>query len=262
MSLANRTRGDVLVLCYHALSERWPAALSTTPREFEAQVSLLARRGYRGVTFEDAVHGPAAERAVAITFDDAFRSVFELARPILEHHRMPATVFVPTSFAGTETPMSWTGIGQWTQSEYETELMPMSWEQLGRLAGHGWEIGSHTRSHPRLTVVDQGRLAEELAGSREDCERELGLPCRSLAYPYGDHDQRVVEAAKTAGYRAAGTLPGRFPRVADAYAYPRVGVYRNDPRWRFRLKVSPVLRRLRASTVWSVLDRGRGISGS
>jgi peptidoglycan/xylan/chitin deacetylase (PgdA/CDA1 family) len=255
-------RKDVLVLCYHALSERWPAALSTTPRDFEAHVSLLARRGYRGVTFEEAVQGPAAQRALAITFDDAFRSVFELARPILERHRMPATVFVPTVFAGTEMPMSWTGIEQWSGSEYETELMPMSWEQLGRLAADGWEIGSHTRSHARLTVVDHERLTEELADSREDCERQLGLPCRSLAYPYGDHDQRVVEAAKAAGYRAAGTLPARLPRVADAHAYPRVGVYHSDPSWRFRLKISPAMRRLRASSVWSVVDHGRGISRS
>ena len=252
---------DVLVLCYHALSKRWPASLSTTPERFEAQLSALVRRGYRGVTFQEAVRGAEFERAVAITFDDAYRSVLELARPILDRVGMPATVFVPTALTGTEEPMSWDGIDGWLATEHAAELLPMSWEEIRQLASAGWEIGSHTRTHPRLTLVDDGKLAAELAGSREDCERELGLPCHSLAYPYGDHDQRVVEAARTAGYRAAGTLPARFPRVADAHAYPRVGVYRNDQRWRFRLKISPALRRLRASSAWSVVDRGRGISG-
>jgi peptidoglycan/xylan/chitin deacetylase (PgdA/CDA1 family) len=253
---------DVLALCYHAISERWPAALSITPDRFEAHISFLATRGYRGVTFDEAVRGPDADRAVAITFDDAYRSVLELARPILDRYAMPATVFVPTAFAGTEKPMSWRGIDHWPTSEYAAELVPMSWEELGQLVGANWEIGSHTRTHPWLTLLDDRRLAEELAGSREECERRLGVPCRSLAYPYGDHDQRIMDAARTAGYSAAGTLSDseRLPRVSPPHAYPRIGIYRGDDAWRFRLKASRALRRLRTSTLWAVVDRARDIT--
>ncbi len=142
--------------------------------------------------------------------------------------------------------MSWDGIDGWLGTEHEHELVPMSWDELGGLAGEGWEIGSHTRTHPRLTQVSDEQLADELAGSRSDCERELG-GCRSIAYPYGDHDARVVAAARAAGYEAAGTLPARLPRTPRAHAWPRIGIHRLDSMRRFRLKASPTVRRLRAS---------------
>jgi peptidoglycan/xylan/chitin deacetylase (PgdA/CDA1 family) len=254
---------DVVVLCYHALSERWPASFSTTPDRFEAQLSLLKRRGYRGITFQEAARGPDAERAVAITFDDAFRSVLDLGRPILDRLGMPGTVFVPTALAGGQEPMSWDGVEHWLASEHADELLPMSWDDLRELAGAGWEIGSHTRTHPRLTLVDDGRLADELVGSREDCERELAAPCRSLAYTYGDPDQRVVDAARAAGYAAAATLPGpQLPRSPDPHLFPREGIYHDDGRLRFELKVSPAVRRFRTTRVWRALNRDPGVSAS
>ena len=247
---------DTIVLCYHAVSERWPADLSITPRALEEQLELLVRRGYRGVTFTEAVTGPPDGKVLAVTFDDAYRSVLELGLPILERLGLPGSVFVPTDYAGTERPMSWPGIEQWREGEFERELVPMSWEELRRLAGEGWEIGSHTRSHPHLTQLADDALAAELRDSRAACEQHLERACESLAYPYGDHDDRVVAAAGGAGYRVAGTLPSRFGS-RDPLRWPRVGVYYGDDGRRFRAKVSRVVRGLRASRVWEAADRFR-----
>ena len=74
---------DVLVLCYHAVSESWAAPLSVTPRGFERQLRLLSDRGYRGETFTEAVLAPEGAKTMAVTFDDAYRSVFEVGLPIL-----------------------------------------------------------------------------------------------------------------------------------------------------------------------------------
>jgi len=240
---------DLLVLCYHAVSERWPADLSITPANLSAQLDLLSARGYRGVTFTEAVLGPPEGKAVAVTFDDAYRSVLELGEPILARLGWPATVFVPTDYAGGERPMSWPGIDQWAGGQFDRELVPMSWEELDRLAGGGWEIGSHTCSHPRLTALDDAALADELQRSKSVCEDRLGRPCESIAYPFGDHDPRVAEAACHAGYRAAGTLPSRMD-ARDPLRWPRVGVYYGDDLRRFKAKVSPLIRRLRATRAW------------
>jgi peptidoglycan/xylan/chitin deacetylase (PgdA/CDA1 family) len=247
---------DILVLCYHAVSERWPADLSITPGQLEEQLSFLVERGYRGVTFTKAVTNPPPGRVLAVTFDDAYHSVLELGLPILSRLGLPGSVYVPTDFAGTERPMSWPGIDQWVGGQFEPELAPMSWEDLGRLAHEGWEIGSHTCSHPRLTALDGAALDSELRASREVCEERLGRPCVSLAYPYGDHDARVVEAAGAAGYRVAGTLATRFGS-REPLSWPRVGVYFGDDRRRFRTKVSPWVRRLRTSRAWEAADRFR-----
>ena len=80
---------DTIVLCYHAVSERWPAPLSVTPQAFERQLELLVRRGYEGATFRDAVLGAHAGKTVVVTFDDAYLSVLELARPILDRLGLP-----------------------------------------------------------------------------------------------------------------------------------------------------------------------------
>ena len=240
---------DVLVLCYHAVSDRFPAALSVTPTAFERQLALLKRAGYRGATFQDAVQARSG-RTVAVTFDDAFLSVLHLAKPLLDAVGFPATVYAPTAYLDTpDRPLLWDGIEQWHGGEHERELVPMSWDQLGELADAGWEVGSHTCTHPHLTQVDDDALRRELVESRATVEERMGRPCATLAYPYGDYDERVVEAATAAGYAAAGTLPARL-HGERALAWPRVGIYHGDDERRFRMKVSRVMRRLRGSRLW------------
>jgi peptidoglycan/xylan/chitin deacetylase (PgdA/CDA1 family) len=235
---------DVLVLCYHALSADWPAALSTTPERFREQLELLLARGYRPATFAQTLATPAAERTFAVTFDDAYRSVLERARPIMDELGVPGTVFVPTDWPDREEPMRWPGIDQWFGGPHEEELLCLRWDELRALAGAGWEVGSHTCSHPHLTGLDDAALERELAASRELCSEKGGAPCRSIAYPYGDVDARVVEAARSAGYELGASLPKRLAS-RDPLDWPRVGVYNADDLRRFKLKVSPLVRRIR-----------------
>lgn len=132
----------------------------------------------------------------------------------------------------------------------------MDWGELGSLIEAGWEVGSHTRTHPRLPEVGDEQLVDELAGSRRDCEEGLGRPCATLAYPYGAVDDRVVRAAGEAGYRFAVTLPRGLHKPAPLH-WPRVGIYHVDDGWRFRLKVSPAVRAIRGSALWNAVDGPR-----
>ena len=244
---------DRVVLCYHAVSEDWPATLSVDPASFEAHLEYLVSRGYRGITFSEAVGAESAGKSVAVTFDDGYRSVVEIARPIMERLGLPGTVFVVTDWMG-RGPMSWPGVDHWVGGPHERELTPMSWQQARSLVDSGWEIGSHTSSHPHLTRLGDTELAEELSGSRAVCERELGVPCRSLAFPYGDRDARVVAATGAAGYSAGASLPAGNP-APDPLDWPRVGVYNGDGGVTFRLKVSPAVRRLRGSRAWGPMTK-------
>ena len=175
---------DVLVLSYHAVSERWPAALSVTPTRLEEQLRLLVDRGYAGRTFTEAVRERDGGRVLAVTFDDGYRSVLELALPILSRLGLPGTVFVPTDFPGGG-PMAWPGIDGWLGTEHEHELQPLSWDELRRLQDAGWEIGSHACSHPHLTRLGDAELERELgrvaAPARDGARPALpvaGLPVR------------------------------------------------------------------------------------
>jgi peptidoglycan/xylan/chitin deacetylase (PgdA/CDA1 family) len=243
---------DVVVLCYHALSPDWDCSLAVTPAAFERQVSRMLARGWRPTTFTRAVIDPPAPRTLAITFDDAFASVGVHAAPALAELGAVATVFAPTGFIGSPQ-LRWDGIEQWAQGPHADELKPMGWEELGRLGEAGWEIGSHTVSHPHLTALDRQSLLEQLDSSRERCRRELGADCVSIAYPYGEVDERVAAAAAHAGYRAGATLSHRLVRLGPL-RQPRIGVYRVDTAARFWMKTNRALRAWRSTPFWPLAD--------
>jgi peptidoglycan/xylan/chitin deacetylase (PgdA/CDA1 family) len=240
---------DVLVLCYHAVSSSWDAPLSVTPDALDSQLSMLVRSGWRGATFREAVRRAPSKRTLVVTFDDAFASVLKLAHPILAALHLPGTVFVPTAFASTHQTLRWSGIEHWTRTPHAAELECMNWDDLRTLAADGWEIGSHTRTHPRLTELSDEDLRFELVESRRECSDQLGEACETLAYPYGDVDARVSRSATAAGYIAGAGLSSSLRKLDDA-RWPRIGVYHTDDARRFRLKVNRGMRLLRASRFW------------
>ena len=252
---------DRLALCYHAVSDTWSSHLSVPAQRFEAQLASLVDRGYECATFTDLVTGSAQrDRAFAVTFDDAYASVLRNAFPILERLGLIATVFAPTDYVGARA--TWRGMEEWVGTAEEAELELMTWEELRTLAAAGWEVGSHTRSHARLTELDAAALAAELRGSKDDIEERLQRPCRSLAYPYGgfgdDIDRRSAAAAAAAGYEAAGTAPRRLWPL-EPLLWPRIAVGAADGETTFRLKTAPAVRRFRSTRLWPALSAPRRI---
>ena len=139
-----------LVLCYHAVSDDWDVSLAVTTQQLGDQLELLVARGYRGVTFHEAVTSSPAGRTVAITFDDGFASVLELAFPILSSLGLVATVFVVTDFVDEERPFDWFE----TTTGEETEVRGLTWAQLGQLAAD--RLGDRV-THPHAPPPDAAR---------------------------------------------------------------------------------------------------------
>lgn len=239
---------DTLVLCYHAVSPSWPSELAVKPEALRAQLRSLLDRGYRPVTFtEAALARGGEEKLLAATFDDAFLSVFEHGRPVLAELGVPGTLYVPTNFPGSGVPFPLPEAA-WIGSEHEAELAVMSWDQVRQLRDEGWEIGSHTCSHPWLTEISEAQLGEELVRSKASCEEQLREPTRSIAYPYGDHDERVVAATARAGYEAACTVPHRFePFESSPLRYGRIDVTRTESPRAFSVRTSARSRRARTT---------------
>jgi peptidoglycan/xylan/chitin deacetylase (PgdA/CDA1 family) len=141
--------GDTMVLCYYAISERWPSdEMAVSPANLRRQLKLLMERGYRGVTFGEAVRG-AAGKLVAISFDDAFISVLENARPILDRLGVPGTVFVPTDFPDRDAPMPWPGIDEWARGPTGTSFG----RSPGTALGHWRARAGRSVRTPRPTPI-------------------------------------------------------------------------------------------------------------
>ena len=246
---------DVLVFCYYAVSDRWEAALSVTPAALRRQLTLLLSRGWVGATFTEAVTSPPAARTLAVTFDDGFDSVRTHAAPLLDELGLPATVFVPTDWPGRA--MRWPGLEHWADTPFADELQAMSWDELRALSARGWEIGAHTCSHPHLSQLDGTAVEQELSEGRATCERQIGRPCGSVAYPFGDATQRILAAAEAAGYEAGAGLFQRALAAPDRLEWPRVGVWHDDHDWRFRLKTSAAVSVMRGARSRNAIQRIR-----
>lgn len=249
-----RTQFQPLIVCYHALSERWEHALAVRPETFARQLRILLGRGFRPAAAREVVEGHG--RLLHVTFDDAFRSI-ALALPVLERLRVQATVFVCPAYADGGQVFAVPELAAHAR-EHPDELATMDWGMLRDLVERGVEIGSHTVTHPHLTTLQEDALARELRESRQRLEDELRRPCTLLSYPYGEQDARVRKAARTAGYDAAFALPG-IDRPPDRFALPRVGVYQADGDLRFRIKTSRARRPVGA--LWH-LARGRAAAFS
>lgn len=203
------------IFTFHSLDSSG-SVISYEPRAFAALLEGLAEEGIPVVPLDEVSRRAGA---VALTFDDAFVNFFEAALPLLERHRMPATVFAVSGHCG--------GKNDWpTQSKGIPILPLMSWSQLREAARRGVAIGSHTVSHPYLTGLGPSQIAAEVRQSRDRIEQEISAPVTAFAYPYGAAPAGVATELEAAGYRCAVTTELAYTgQGAARFALPRLDSY-------------------------------------
>ena len=219
-----------VILLYHSLGTGISSSLPLD--RFEEQLELLAER-FRVVRLDELrtarASSPDANLAV-ITFDDGFLDNFEIALPALERYRVPATFFVATGYLG----------GRFRTSVGELPMMDAA--QVKELSERGHEIGAHTMTHPKLTRMDPAAVRDEMRGSRDFLESALGKRVVSFAYPKGDYNTAVRNAAEEEGFQIAVTIEERLvDRDPDWLALPRVWISNRLSAGAFRAKLSPAV---------------------
>jgi len=255
---ANRLERDafpgVLTLCYHGVrrsagEDGFPFPdLHVAADVFEAHCRVIAETCHpiNLATFCDArANGRALpERPVLVTFDDGYRSMFELARPILLRYRIPAAVFVssePVRFqrlfwfdavARALGPEAFTGIRAQPEAiwrrvagEHDTpagavpHLAPMTDLHVRQLADEGFSIGVHTASHPPLARLSRDVQHRELESCRSALESWTGQRVDTLAYPFGapreDYTEETVAIATSLGFHTGFTTRNDFARTME-----------------------------------------------
>jgi biofilm PGA synthesis lipoprotein PgaB len=213
---------SAVVLMYHRFGEdRYPST-SIRIDQFEAQLEYLRDQNYTVIPLAellDALRNDTTlpARAVVITIDDAYRSVYEVGYPRLKAAGYPFTVFVATD------PVD-DGLADF-----------MSWEQMREMAAGGATYANHGAAH-RSVVAREASLDEtaRLAAVREDLERgwkrlsaELDPLPGVFAYPYGEFDLATAELVADAGYIAFGQQSGAVARESDRRALPRFPMAEN-----------------------------------
>src|SRR5438132_2184389 len=234
---------QTIIYCYHRLVDkvRYPGT-EITPAVFEAQMKELKDRGITVISLQDWLAWKRGEknippRCAVVTFDDGWKSQYEVAWPIMKKFGYPFTMFIYTEgVAGGSL-----GGGQ-----------AITWEQLTDMRDNGVDIEAHTATHQDLreghaiTLVGAGvkrtrtRLTgpqyeqwvrNEVVGSKELLEQRLGIKVNCFAVPFGSYNEHVKELARNAGYEAMFTVYGQpitFTSALDSLG--RYAIEANKPK--------------------------------
>ncbi|MDH7602908.1 MAG: polysaccharide deacetylase family protein [Armatimonadota bacterium] len=226
--LHNRTDRPygTVVLLYHRIGmprlSSLVAGQYVLPRFFRAQLDYLSYRGWNAVTLARVVEQIGGSEIrdsnnFAITFDDAYLGVYDHACPALAARDMTATIFVVVDCIG--------GVNEWDSAAGDVREPLMSVGQIREIAESGFEIGSHTLTHPHLLTLNESDLRREIADSKKKLEDIIGREVVAFSYPYGEYDQRVVNAVAEAGYRyAVATKLGTVRDDTNCFEIPRVNI--------------------------------------
>jgi peptidoglycan/xylan/chitin deacetylase (PgdA/CDA1 family) len=203
----------VPILLYHVIGNRPAGApfpeLYVPVAVFDAQMKELARLGDHVVTLQelyDHWHGaPLPPRPVVVSFDDGFRDQYTKALPTLRRH-------------------GWVGTLNLIVAHLHEGTYGLGPREVGHMIGDGWEVDSHTLTHPNLTSLGPSQLASEVGGSRHELHVLFGIPVNFFCYPEGAYDSAVIAATRAAGYAGATTTNPGKATPADFYTMDRIHV--------------------------------------
>ncbi|OZG71330.1 hypothetical protein BTA51_21780 [Hahella sp. CCB-MM4] len=213
----SRADSDVLhILQYHHIDTQTPRSTSTSPLLFEKHLIYLETEGYTVVRLSEAINtlrqgGTLPDKAVALTFDDGFLSVYKNAFPIIKPHGFPFTVFINPDALD---------IGS-------TEHM--TWQQAKELVSGGAEFGNHSIGH--IHMIEKGadesaeawkrRISDNIQKAENRIQEQLGQSLKMLAYPYGEFDLELVQLVRTLGFVGLGQQSGPVGTESDWQTVPR-----------------------------------------
>lgn len=204
------------ILQYHHVDASTPRSTSVSPAEFREHMDYLKDAGFQVLDLAQALadikEGVALpEKAVAITFDDAYRNIYQNGFPILKEHGFPFTVFINTG------PIE------------QRHRNFLTWQQMQEMQQSGGMFANHTVSHPYMLRLEEGetteqwqqRMTDEVNTVEQLLVEKLGQSPKMLAYPYGESNQQIREQMAELGMIAFGQQSGVVSGHSDFTNLPR-----------------------------------------
>jgi peptidoglycan/xylan/chitin deacetylase (PgdA/CDA1 family) len=197
--------GPVPILVYHELGTPPAGApfpgLYVSDADFTAEMAWLHSNGYQGVTLNEVMNawyhgGTLPHKPIVITFDNGY---------------LPQITFAPSVMSR----YGWPGV---LNEITENHLHP---KQIRSILRVGWEVDSHSLTHPDLTTLDASELQAQVAGSRRFLQQTFHIPSNSFCYPSSRYNATVIAAVKAAGYTNATTENAGYATSAEPFTLPR-----------------------------------------
>lgn len=228
----------VTVFIYHRFGEDKYPTTNVSAERFREQLAHLMMNNYQVIALKDMIQAiknntPLPEKAAVITIDDGYRSVYDVAWPVLKSFGYPFTVFlyvegVDKDFRGY-----------------------MSWDQIREMQEAGVDFQDHSYSHFHLGDRPEGLdeagyrawISKDLQKGSRILAEKLGERPSILAIPYGEYNSVVIDEAKALGYEAICSQdPGSISAETDIWSIPREPILGNE--WSTMAHFEEVLNRI------------------
>ena len=197
--------GPVPILVYHALGPAPPGApfplLYVSYGNFAAEMAWLYHNGYQAVTLNEVMNawyhgGTLPAKPIVITFDNGYPEQVRFAPHVMAKYGWPGVLDEIT----------------------ENHLPPSYiWPVIRR----GWEVDSHSLTHPDLVTATPAELWAQVHYSRVYLQRTFHIPVNMFCYPSSEYDTAVINAVKRAGYTLAVTEGHAYAFRTEPYLLPR-----------------------------------------
>ncbi|PYF79238.1 polysaccharide deacetylase [Marinomonas alcarazii] len=237
-SMAAQAQDYLPVLQYHHVSASSPKSTSVTPEQFTEHMDYLKNAGFQVVDLRSALddlkaNKPLPEKSVAISFDDAYRNIYQAGFPILKERNFPFTVFINSE------PV-----------ERKSRSF-LTWEQMKEMEQFGGVFANHTISHPYMLRKEKGetdeawmsRMEKEVDTVESLLVKHLGSSPKMLAYPYGESNGRIRSMMAEKGIMAFGQQSGVVSADSDFENLPRFpasGAYAKLSTLKTKLNAKPM----------------------
>ena len=218
--VTSRGYQTVPVLVYHKFSKHASDRMTVREDAFEEQMAFLKRNGYRVIRLDDLFEFLKEKRSlprksVVITFDDGWRSMYDIAYPVLKRYGYPATLFISTDLI---QPTSTT----------------LDWGKIREMTRNGIDVQCHSKTHRSLGKFENGESFQayfesvrmELVESSKVIKRQLGTDVKYLAYPFGDTNSLLIAMLGKLGFQGGLTVVrAGNPFFSDEFRVGRSMIY-------------------------------------
>ena len=229
LSMSNNIEDKgLIVLMYHRFEENKYPSTNIKIADFIKQIDLIKKSGFRFIdanNFEDNLVNLKSERKILLTIDDAFKSFYDQAWPLLKKDKIPFILFVNTREVGS--------------SGY------MTWDQIRKIAKEKFvHIGNHSYSHSYLVDKTDGEIYNDINLAINELKKNLEYDSPFFSYPFGEYSKSFKTIIKNFGFKYAfGQHSGVADETKDFYELPRFPIneaYGELSRFKTVLKTIPL----------------------
>lgn len=231
----DRNPNEFTIFSYHEIadkSETLDSTYAVSATDFEAQMKWLIDNGYHFIKIDDIINyrkyqKPLPSKAVLITFDDGYQSVYANAFPIIKKYQIPTLIALVGSWLQSSDKVDFDG-HMIDRSKFlsQKEIQEMVASGLVEIGSHSYFLHRGILGNPEgnmepATITrqwlsdkavyedDKGyrqRIYNDLKTNNDFLKKYTGQKPRVMVWPYGEYNMEVRKIAESLGMPVGLTL--------------------------------------------------------